>query len=218
MNAPETASSRYVLEASPLSRAEIEILAKQQRSQLDLSFINSLGTPFVALLFRHIQESPVGCLITARERASGAIVGHISAASDLRSLYRGFVVRHGLRAAWLARRALTPSGCARALETLWYPRRSRIAALPAAELLTFTIEQPHRGSGLSVLLYDELMRTMKAHGVRAIKVVTTATLVHFHAFLRHRGWKQVGDIRLHPGEEWHSLVFAYREGSSCRTS
>jgi hypothetical protein len=100
------AKDSYILGTDSLSQEDLEFLAEQHRDNLRLSFINSLGTPFVALLFRHMQESDSSSLITARESASGRIAGHVSLVSDLGRFYRVFLWHHGFQAAWMARKAI----------------------------------------------------------------------------------------------------------------
>jgi GNAT superfamily N-acetyltransferase len=86
---------------------------------------------------------------------------------------------------------------------------TKLASLPSAEILTFTIDRPHRGTGLSSVLHESAMERLRAMGARSVKVTVASTLVHLHAFYEHRDWKRVKEIQIHPSSDHAAFIFTY---------
>lgn len=72
-------------------------------------FITSLGPKFLKLVFRHMVESRYGIMVlaTAEVDGRGRPVAYVLAATDVRRLYRDFILRKSLRMVGIVARFLT---------------------------------------------------------------------------------------------------------------
>jgi ribosomal protein S18 acetylase RimI-like enzyme len=202
------APARHVLRRSPFSRRELEQFAELHHSEIPTGFLSSLGVLSLRALYEALGDS-AACVVVAGVRAGDDVVdGFICGSLDSQGLYRELLRwrRRRLLGA-MARRLVSWQRVLRAAETLWYPRRRSLRALPAAEILNFVVRPEARGRGLAERLFDALMAEMHARGVTRIRIVTGAAQRRAQGFYEKRGALRVGRVDVHRGTE--SYVYVY---------
>jgi len=161
-------------------------------------FLSSLGTPFLAQLYRAIDASPEGLLVV--EEADGRIVGFAAGGYGMGPIYRELLRRPVRLFAALLPSLLHPARLWRMLEIVRYGRGGRLPPdLPEAELLSIAVAPGHRGTGCAERLYHALSRQFLARGTRAFRIVVGAGLAPAHRFYLRRGARPVAGLEVHRG-------------------
>jgi len=201
LKVPAGHMASYYVESTSLSPHDVNEIAALHCRSLDESFVNRLGPSFVSLLFGHIHGSRFGHLLALRERASDHLLGHISAATNVRKLYLEFLFANSLAALrsfpsdWLSL-----SNATKLIDTVSYPFRRGVVRLPPAEILTVSIAPEWRGRGLLELLFRALEARFRDAQIATAKIVTAGDDVRLHGFLEHRGWVRVHTLHIHPDD------------------
>ena len=179
-------------------------VAALHADSIDQGFLATLGVPFLALMYRAIEETPGSVLLV--EEQGGRVVGFVSGGSGMGPIYRRMLrrpVRLGL--------ALLPSmfrlrRLKRIIEIVRYGSgTSWPAGLPDAELLSIAVDPAWRGKGIAESLYSRLVTHFSTNEVPAFRIVVGATLLPAHRFYRRMGACVAGEVEVHAGES--SLMY-----------
>jgi ribosomal protein S18 acetylase RimI-like enzyme len=183
---------------------EIEVLrpchapdvARLHSDGIHTGFISSLGLPFLTTLYRALAESPASfgyvCALNSQ------LVGFISFAADLSSLYRTVVPRHCLAFLWTIGRHLCSARTARHIaDTLLYPRKLTHLELPRAELLSISVDPLVRGRGVGAMLMRHGLQQCSARGLTAVKVLVAASNAPANALYLSSGFRLAARIDRH---------------------
>jgi ribosomal protein S18 acetylase RimI-like enzyme len=192
--------------------ADADAVAALHASRISEGFLVTLGPAFLRRLYRRIVQSPgafvmvVDAPATAPAPAgSRAICGFIAVAESTGALYREYLVRDGVPAAFAAARGIARAPRA-VFETLRYGLRGGGHESGAEVLATaVAIECGQRGVGTRLVrcALDEL----RARGVSSARVVTA---VGNHAATRayeRGGFRKGGLDEVHRGVAQQLLVW-----------
>ena len=164
--------------------------------QIPEGFLALLGPDFLARLYRRIDRSSGSFLLVAEDE--GRVAGFIAGTSDLRALYRGFLLRDGPAAALGAAHRLVV-GWRRAVETLRHGGGKATGTGRGTELLAVAVDPGWQGHGLGARLVDAFLARVRAEGGRAAYVVVAASNTRAVGLYRRAGFTEVGDFELHAG-------------------
>jgi ribosomal protein S18 acetylase RimI-like enzyme len=176
--------------------ADAILAARLHGSEISEGFLSSLGTPFLARLYRRIVRSPQSFLLVAT--ADGAPVGFIAGTEGVRELYRSFLLRDGAIATAVALPRIVRSW-RRVLETLRYTSGEAGPELPAAELLAVAVDPRARGKGAGRALVQAFTAELGRRGVRGARVVVGADNDAAIRLYESCGFARVASIEVHPG-------------------
>jgi ribosomal protein S18 acetylase RimI-like enzyme len=204
-----------VIQMRPATEADWAIAAALHVRQISEGFLSLLGTGFLRLLYRRICLHPDSFLLIAD--GQGHPVGFIAGSTDVAGLYRSFLWRDGLVAAYRAAGPLA-RGWRRVLETLRHGSAGGSGAARGAELLSVAVDQPWQGQGAGRLLVAAFLEEVAAQGSDAAHVVVGAGNQGAVALYRQAGFVAVERFELHPGTEsllmqWEAPPAAPSSGS-----
>jgi ribosomal protein S18 acetylase RimI-like enzyme len=191
--------------------ADAPRLAQLHAARISEGFLPSLGPRFLTRLYRRIARSghAFGWVADASstETHDGGVVAFATGADDVRRLYREFLLRDGVVAAFLAAPHV-PRAWRRMIETLRYP--STTTDLPSAEVLAVATDAAaaRRGHGVLVLraVTDELAR----RGHNAVKVTVGADNAAALRFYEAGGFEPRARIAVHGDAPSEVLVWTPR--------
>ena len=168
-------------------------------ANIDQGFLATLGVPFLALMYRALDEAEESVLLT--EEQGGRVVGFVSGGEGMGAIYRRMLrypVRLGLS---LLPSLMRPKRLKRILEILRYGVSATDGHdLPNAELLSIAVDASVRGTGVAERLYRRLQAHFSERGVGAFRIVVGDSLAPAHRYYRKMGAKPAGRIEVHAGE------------------
>lgn len=174
-------------------------VAALHAANIDQGFLATLGTPFLALVYRAIDEVPESMLIV--EEREGRVLGFVAGGSSMGAIYRRMLRRPFALARAIGPTLAKPARLRRILEILSYGRATNNEKQwPAAELLSIAVSREARGQGIADSLYRRLMECYRLRGVRDFRIVVGDALAPAHRFYRRMGAVPVGRIEVHAGE------------------
>jgi len=174
-------------------------VATLHAANIDRGFLSTLGQPFLALVYRAIDESPCGVLIT--EEREGRVLGFVAGSVGMRAIYRHLLRRPLPLLIALAPSLFMPARLRRIFEILRYGRReSDGARWPAAELLSIAVAPEARGQGVADAMYGRLVEVFRSRGIGAFRIVVGDALGPAHRFYQRMGATPSGRIEVHEGE------------------
>lgn len=178
--------------------------ARLHIAAINQGFLPQLGESFLALMYRAIDESKAGLLIT--DIQDDRIVGFVSGCVSMRQIYAR-MLRHPLRLfCALAPSLLRPSRVKRILDILRYDGGGQPdTPLPHAELLSIAVDAAYRGQQRADALYQGLEQRFAALGEAAFKITVGQSLIPAHKFYTRMGASPVAEIEVHAGER--SVVY-----------
>ncbi|KPN17066.1 hypothetical protein AO715_02975 [Xanthomonas sp. Mitacek01] len=168
---------------------------------LDRSFLATLGTGFLSLMYEAIDAS--GDTLLLLQERQGQVVGFVSGGSGMGGIYKAM-----LRSPFRLGRALLPAlinprKLTRIFEILRYSQKGPPPAgksLPSAELLSIAVSPAWRGQSIAEALYRDLSDALRARGIAEFRIVVGAALLPAHRFYLRMGAVPVGVIEVHDGE------------------
>lgn len=185
-------------------------VAALHAGNIEHGFLATLGIPFLALMYRAMDEAEGSVLLT--EEQEGRIVGFVSGGEGMGAIYRRMLrypVRLGLA---LLPSLVRPRRLKRILEIMRYNGgTSTTQSLPRAELLSIAVAPHARGSGVAERLYRRLQEHFVGRGLRAFRITVGDSLAHAHRYYRRMGAVPAGRVEVHAGEG--STVYVHRMGS-----
>jgi GNAT superfamily N-acetyltransferase len=179
---------------------------------LDLGFLSRLGSRFLRLLYRALDEDPDSVLLV--EVRDGKVVGFVTGGSGMGPIYRRLLRRPLALSFALAPHLLNPALIRGIIELVRHRRRddaqggSGFQSLPKHELLSIVVAPAARGTGVADDLYHRLSKHFLAEDVSAFRIVVGAALVPAHRFYRRMGAEPVAQTQVHAGVV--STVFVQR--------
>ncbi len=180
----------------PMRTNEAAAVAALHRDQLQQAFLSTLGTRFLAQLYRGIASSDHGFVLVAVDDTD-RIVGFISGGTNTKKLYRSILLRRGWIMGFLVLpRALSFSVIKRIWQSLRYPSTTE-GAFPDAELLSVAVCADMQGRGPAKALLDALFAEFQTRGVRDIRVTVGAQLARANAYYLKHGFVKAGTIASH---------------------
>ena len=176
-------------------------------ANIDQGFLATLGVPFLALMYRALDEAEGSVLLT--EEQGGRVVGFVSGAAGMGPIYRRMLHRPLRLGVSLLPSMVRPARLKRILEILRYSGRADVSQpLPHAELLSVAVDRAVRGTGVAEKLYRRLQSHFAAHGINAFRITVGDSLAPAHRYYQKMGATPVGRIEVHAGEG--SVVYVQR--------
>ena len=155
------------IEIRPAARGDLPAIAELHKRMIGSGFLSTLGSGFLALLYRAMLDSPECRVFVAV--SEGDVVGFIAGARDTGRFYRQFIRRHFIEAAWRVLSSLLRRGALRRVyEILRYGDTEPRAA---AELLSMAVAPRARRRGVGLGLVRELLDWAMQSGISSMKVV-----------------------------------------------
>jgi ribosomal protein S18 acetylase RimI-like enzyme len=169
--------------------------------QISEGFLAFLGPRFLGRLYRRIARTPSCFLLVVED--DGATAGFLAGSTDVRALYRSFVLRDGVAAALACGGRLLRSW-RRVMETL---RHGTGGSGSGTELLAMAVDPTARGRGAGTLLVEGFLAEVGRRGQRAAFVVVAADNEAAVALYGRNGFRMIERFELHSGTE--SLIMQW---------
>jgi ribosomal protein S18 acetylase RimI-like enzyme len=163
--------------------------------QISEGFLSVLGPDFLERLYRRIVRTPDSFLLIAENGTKS--VGFLAGSCDVSGLYRSFVLRDGLAAAFASAGRLLRSW-RRVMETL---RHGASGAGDGSELLAIAVDPAARGHGVGALLVNGFLQEVGRRQRDAAHVVVAAGNETAIALYSRAGFGTAERFELHPGTE-----------------
>lgn len=168
-------------------------------ANIDQGFLTTLGVPFLALMYRAMDEAQGSVLLT--EEQGGRVVGFVSGGVGMGSIYRRMLRNPVALGLSLLPSLGRPKRLKRILEILRYSGGTEsAAALPQAELLSIAVDRAVRGSGVAERLYRRLEDHFAKRRVGAFRITVGDSLAPAHRYYQRMGAKPVARVEVHAGE------------------
>jgi len=164
--------------------------------QIDQGFLSLLGTKFLTRLYRRIVESSSAFLLVAVQ--GGEVVGFVAGSPDTGGLYREFVLRDGVRAAFDVSGRLLRNW-RRALETLRYGSSEGSGEGSDVELLSIAVASEFHGQGIGTHLVEAFLARCRTDGFAAASVVVSADNPTAIRLYGQAGFREATRFELHEG-------------------
>lgn len=180
-------------------------VARLHADNLDQSFLATLGTGFLAELYRAIDLCPQAVLIVKGE--PGKVVGFVAGlAGPMSVVYRRMLWRLPLWGWRLVPVLFSPARLKRVAEILRYTNSEPAHGdFPTAELLSIAVAPAARGTGVAESLYVELSNYFRQMKVATFKIVVGEKLLAAHKFYERMGARWTTELELHQGAK--SVVY-----------
>ncbi|MEG2940922.1 MAG: GNAT family N-acetyltransferase [Thermomonas sp.] len=173
-------------------------VAALHAANIDQGFLATLGEPFLALMYRAIDEAPGSVLFVEEE--DSRVRGFISGGTGMGRIYRCMLRRPVALCVALMPSVTRPSRIGRILDILRYGRQKPAGRLPNAELLSLAIAPEARGSGMAERLYGRLALHFRSAGETAFKITVGDALVPAHRFYTRMGALPTRRTEVHRGQ------------------
>ena len=173
-------------------------VAALHAANIDQGFLATLGVPFLALMYRAIDEAADSVLFV--EESGGRVLGFISGGTGMGSIYRTMLRKPVALGLSLLPSIVKPARIKRILDILRYGRNEPTAQLPRAELLSLAVAPDARGSGVAERLYHRLATYFKDAGEGAFKITVGDALAPAHRFYTRMGAVPAGRVEVHQGQ------------------
>ncbi len=185
---------------SPLVRLmqtrDAAAVARLHAASITEGFLSRLGQRFLRQLYLGIAEADGSCVYVAE--LNGQVVGFCAYARDVGAMYKRVLRKRFCRLGVAALpRVLNPLVVKEVLDTLRYPAKQSDAQLPAAEILSISVDAAARGSGCGRKLLEAVYERARADGQRQIKVLAGARLEGANRFYQACGFDKVAEIVQH---------------------
>ena len=175
--------------------ADATAAAALHAGQISEGFLSILGPNFLCRLYRRIARTPDSFLLIAQDGEK--TVGFLAGSCDVSGLYRSFVLRDGVAAAFASAGRLLRSW-RRVMETLHHGASD---AADGAELLAVAVDPAARGRGVGILLVNGFLHEIGRRRRDAAHVVVSADNVTAIALYRRAGFRTAERFEMHPGTE-----------------
>lgn len=173
-------------------------VAELHVANIDQGFLATLGVPFLALMYRAMDEAPDSVLLT--EEREGRVVGFISGGAGMGQIYRRMLRRPLALAVALMPSLIRPARVSRIMDILRYGRDENAhSGLPGAELFSIAIAPGARGQGVAQGLYERLVQYFRKQGIAAFKIAVGDALEPAHRFYARMGAIPSARVEVHPG-------------------
>ena len=178
-------------------------LAALHAARISEGFLPTLGPRFLTRLYRRIATSPRAFAYVAVD--DGTVVGFAAGSDDVGRLYREFLLRDGLVAAFAAAPRLLRSS-RRVVETLRYPSSADVDSLPRAEILSVAVAVRAGRRGIGRRVVAAAVAEFDRRGIDAVKVVAAADNEAAERLYTGEGFTEVHDLAVHGGTASRAYV------------
>jgi ribosomal protein S18 acetylase RimI-like enzyme len=232
---PARTAARTAVSVRFASPADAGELAALHQAAIGEGFLASLGDAFLARLYRRITQGP-GSFVIVASTDDLPLAGFVAVTADTGALYRRFLFRDGLAAAWSAAPQLARAP-RRAFETLRYGSSadtvgpsaphgngpvagdgpaspdaggadtSGPAPVPAAELLALAVSEHARRRGVGRVLVEACQDEAAARGLDGMRVVVAADNDAALAVYQGCGFRDAARFEMHRGRDSEVLVW-----------
>jgi GNAT superfamily N-acetyltransferase len=198
-------------EAKPLLRDVVRL----HRQELSSGFLSSLGDRALWLMFEFAAEDPSAILLVAQV-GDGRVAGFLLGSVETSGFYRNFLRKKSLRAFVLVAPKLifSPASIRKILETLLYPARKEVRALPASELMDLVVDRHIQRHGIGRALFARFAEAMAERSVGNFRITTGASLADAHRFYEKMGAVRLSDIEVHAQQV--TRVYIYEVARTAR--
>ena len=190
-------------------RSDAPAAAHLHADRIADGFLSFLGPAFLTRLYRRVARAPGSFLLVVDDGGAG-VVGFLAGSTDVRGLYRSFLLRDGL-AAGLAAAPRLLRGRRRALETLGHGSGAGSGTGRGAELLAVAVAAGHEGEGIGTALVAAFLGEVAAAGGHEAYVVVGADNHGAVALYGRAGFVAGPPFELHAGTR--SLVMQWDGGA-----
>jgi len=182
--------------------ADAPVAARLHAGQISQGFLSVLGPRFLCRLYRRISRSPSSFLLVATGGGVGgeAPVGFLAGSTDVGALYRSFLGRDGVAAAFQAAGPLIRNW-RRVVDTLGHGASGGTGVGRGPELLAVAVDPGWQGRGAGRMLVGAFLDEVGARGHDAAHVVVGADNAPAVALYRRAGFEAVERFELHAGTE-----------------
>lgn len=163
--------------------------------QISEGFLTFLGPRFLRRLYRRVLRVPGSFLLVVE--AQGRTLGFLAGSTDVAALYRAFMLRDGVPAAFACGGRIIRSW-SRVLETL---RHGSGGGGAGAELLAVAVDPAVRGRGAGMRLVEGFLTEIGRRGRDVAHVVVSADNDTAVALYRRAGFHTAERFELHRGTE-----------------
>lgn len=170
-------------------------VARLHETELQAGLLAKFGIAFLLDFYHYVARDP-GCVLLVAIEGDN-VIGFVSGSYDIRSFYRRFVLRRGLKLAahlvpyLLGRRSLSPLVSIRR-----YLISRDASSLPVSELTSIAVEPGAQRSGVGKALFLALREHFRARGIQAFQVTAASTQVAALRFYPALGARLVMKTRL----------------------
>ena len=176
--------------------ADAAVAGQLHAEQITGGFLAFLGSGFLTRLYRRVCRSSSSFLLVAEE--GGRVVGFVAGSADVPGLYRAFLLRDGLAAAFHAMGPLL-RGWRRAFETLRHGSSAGAGTGRGVELLAIAVDPSHQGRGIGEELVAAFLRQVVANHAHAAYVVVAVDNGRAVGLYRRAGFVGGDEFELHAG-------------------
>jgi ribosomal protein S18 acetylase RimI-like enzyme len=194
-------------------RATFLEIARLHAEEISEGFLASLGTEWLARLYRAIGRCPDAFILVAS--ANGEVLGFLCGSIDTRRVYRYVLLRGApTLLPGLFRRLVSWGTVRRCWETLRYPSRTPILDLPSAEILNFCVTRRVQHSGIGRRLFAAMEGEFLDRGIRSIRIVTGARQLSAIRFYEGVGAEPAGTVEVHARVQSRLFRYSIRDRGS----
>lgn len=180
----------------PLTDKDANGVAALHIESITRGFISSFGIDFVTSLYKAIAQSKTSFGFVAVD--NDKVLGFVVFTNNIKSLYWSIILKSGLHLMLLfAKKALSFQRIKNALETLFYPSRTKKIKLPPAELLSVAVAPKERGRGLASQLIKKGFEHCRKKRIDEVKVLIGADNEAGNKLYIKSGFELAGQIVNH---------------------
>ncbi|MFQ5751211.1 MAG: GNAT family N-acetyltransferase [bacterium] len=185
-----------------------DVLSNLHKKNIHQGFLSRLGKRFLSHLYELLVTSKSAFCLVIEDK--GKIIGFISGADSLNTIYKEFLKKKSLVAIISILSLLTDVRLIqKAFETLCYPIKNE--NLPSAELLSMVVVKGYRGTGVSKILFERLIEEFRMRNIKQFKIVAGAALTSACKFYEKMGAIFHSEIEVHKGEKSNIYILETSE-------
>jgi ribosomal protein S18 acetylase RimI-like enzyme len=179
-------------------------------AEISEGFLSTLGTTFLARMYKSLALSPHSFLLIAQENEN--VVGFICGGFDTGKAMKQFMFAQGLFVIFLILpKVLSIKSVKKIFETIFYPKKQLDTVLPDAEILNFCVDRNAQRKGIGKMLFNALCERFRNAGVHAMKIVTGESQKKAQAFYESLSARKVAELEVHKGTKSYIYTFDLRD-------
>ena len=187
--------------ASQLTTTDYKRVAQLHIENLEQSFLASLGSTFLAEMYRALDISENTVLLV--ETRDKIIVGFVTGGSGMGAVYKNMLSRIWVWSLPLSFRLFSFKRIKRVMEIVKYSFNNKEGPnnFPRNELFSIAVATTFRGQGVSVKLYNSLSNYFREKNINSFKIIVGHALAPAHRFYVRMGAIPHDTIEIHAGEK-----------------
>jgi len=188
-------------------------VAELHAKYLDKSFLGTLGSAFLTLLYRCLAHFQKGILLVAEY--DGKVVGFVAGTINTGKFYKYFLKQNFFRIGFTLLPKIFDTKIIKKLwETATYSKKDLSVSVPDAELLSMAVEEEFQGKGISKELFKKLVIEFHKKGINEFKTIAGNKLVKANKFYQKIGCEKIGEVEVHEGDISTVYMFRVRENET----